>query len=680
MIGLKHLQLGLAVAAALVSAGKLPAADAAPPVPGFSLDYLDRSVDPGTDFYHYADGTWLKQSPIPPDKSRWGAFNELQQRNWYLIHQILEAATNSPQTNPIVQKVGDFYRSALDTQRREQLGLKPLQDDLDRIDRLTSTSNLVQLLADFHSRGIGGFFSGSVGPDDKNSGVYAFEIWQGGLGLPDRDYYLKDEFSKQRDAYSAHIAKMFQFLGETEVDAKTHALMVLDLETQLAKISKSRVDLRDPVANYHKMTVDSLATNYPGLQLNVYLASTGLGDMPDLIVGQPEFLAGEDKLLQERPLAEWKVYLRWSLLHASAPYLNEAMETEHSAFYDTVLRGQPSQEPRWQRAARVIDNNIGEALGQLFVEKYFPPAARARMNELVENLKAVFGDRLRKADWMTEETRAKALAKFARFTQKIGHPDKFRDYSSVIIRPDDYLGNVRRSAIFESKREIARVGKPVDRAEWHMTPPTVNAYFNASQNEIVFPAGILQPPFFDVNMDDAVNYGAIGMVIGHEITHGYDDQGRKYDADGNLKDWWTDADATNFEARAQKVVDQYSAYEALPGLHVNGRLTLGENIADLGGASVAYEALERALAKNPAKRRNVDGFTPEQRFFLSVAQVWRTNCRDAETVRLITTDNHSPGQFRAIGSSVNMQEFYDAFGIKDGAPMWRPVELRAKIW
>ena len=680
MFELKHPMLWLAAAATLLASGKSFAADAEPAVPRFSLQYMDRSVDPATDFYHYADGTWLKQNPIPADKSRWGGFSELQERNWFLLHQILDAATNSPASNSIVQKVGDFYRSALDTQKREELGLKPLHDDLDRINSLNSTSNLLELLADLHARGIGAIFSDEVTPDEKNSGIYAYEIGQGGLGLPDRDYYLKDEFAKQRNAYSNHVAKMFQLLGEPEADAEIRAARVLDLETELAKISKARVDLRDPIANYHKMTVDSVATNYPTLQLNVYLASSGMGAIPDLVVGQPEFLAGLDKLLRERPLDDWKVYLRWHLLHSSAPFLTDAAETENFAFYGTVLSGQPAMEPRWQRAARVIDGSIGEALGQLYVEKNFPPVARARMNELVENLKAVFRDRLRKVDWMTGDTRAKALAKFARFTQKIGHPDKFRDYSAVVIRPDDYLGNILRANMFETRRELARVGKPVDRTEWHMTPPTVNAYFNAVQNEIVFPAGILQPPFFDATMDDAVNYGAIGAVIGHEITHGYDDQGRKFDADGNLQDWWTDADATNFEARAQKVVDQYNGYEALPGMHVNGRLTLGENIADLGGVSVAYEAMERALAKNPAKRKNVGGFTPEQRFFLSFAQIWRINIRDADAVRLLTVDVHSPGQFRAIGPSVNMQEFYSAFAIKEGAPMWRPVELRAKIW
>jgi putative endopeptidase len=368
------------------------------------------------------------------------------------------------------------------------------------------------------------------------------------------------------------------------------------------------------------------------------------------------------------------------LLLGTAPYLHQASEQENFAFYSMKLRGQPEPEPRWQRAAHAIDGSIGEALGKLYVEKYFPPTARARMNELIANLRDVFRDRLKTVAWMSAETRDKALAKFDRFTQKVGHPDQFRDYSKIRLRRDDFLGNIQRAAVFESRRETARVGKPVDKNEWHMTPQTVNAYFNPLQNEIVFPAGILQPPFFDVEADDAVNYGAIGVVIGHEITHGYDDKGRQYDADGNLNDWWTDKDGKEFEGRAQKVVEQYGGYEALPGLHVNGKLTLGENIADLGGTSIAFEALQRALAKEPSKRRKIDGFTPEQRFFVSLTQLWRTNWREAELRRRITVDPHSPGQFRAIGPHVNLPEFYEAFGIKEGAPMWKSPELRAKIW
>ena len=672
---------GLVAASAIVITTTESRAEESPKAPRFSLDYLDRSVSPATNFYQFACGNWIKQNPVPADKSRWGSFIEVGERNWFLLHEILESSiTNPAPANSPAQKVRDFYKSATDTNRLEQLGFKPLKKPLKQIEGLKSKEDLAKLLADFHQRGVEACFSDSASPDSKNSGFYAFHLYQGGLSLPDRDYYLKDSFAKQREAYVAHITKMLTLSGEPAVEAKAHAAVILELETALAKASKSRVDLRDPLANYHKVTVASLAKDYPDLQLKDYIAGSGLEKINDLIVGQPEFLAALDTLVKERPLDEWKIYLKWQLVRNAAPFLHAAAEEESFAFYGTVLQGQPAQEPRWQRAGKVIDAEIGEALGQLFVEKHFPPAARERMNELVGNLKVVFRDHLKKLDWMTDATREKALGKFDLFTQKIGHPDKFRDYSTVEVRPDDFFGNVERATMFESKRELARVGKPIDKTEWHMTPPTVNAYFNPLQNEIVFPAGILQPPFFDVDMDDAVNYGAIGVVIGHEITHGYDDQGRKYDANGNLNEWWTEADGKAFDARAQKVVDQYDAYEVLPGLHVNGRLTLGENIADLGGTTIAYEALERALAKDPSKRKSIGGFTPEQRFFLSLSQIWRMNCREAEIRRRITVDPHSPGQFRGVGPHVNVQQFYDAFGIKEGDPMWRPTELRAIIW
>ncbi len=675
----------------LITAGsKTPAADesstnlsAAPRVPAFSADYMNRSVNPATDFYRFADGQWLKNNPVPSDKSRWGAFTELAERNWYLIHEILDAAAAPKQPPPDHsprREVGDFFASIMDTNRIERLGLKPIAADLRRIDRLKSTKDLFALLADFHQRGIGGMFGAGFGPDDKNSSIYAVGLHQGGLSLPDRDYYLKDSFAEKLKLYRAHVQKMFVLLGEKPDDADADAATVIALETELAKASRTRVDLRDPDKNYNKFTGKELAVRTPAVLWNVYFADRNLADPAYEIVGQPEFFDAVNRLVQERLLADWKVYLRWHLLHSSAPFLPAAFEQENFNFYGKVLSGQPEQEPRWKRAAHVIDGSIGEALGQLYVEKYFPPEARARMNELVENLKAVFHDRLERVPWMTDATRAKALAKFARFTQKIGHPDKFRDYSAVVIRRDDLLGNVRRAAAFESHREIVRVGKPVDRTEWGMTPETVNAYFNPSLNEIVFPAGILQPPFFDVTMDDAVNYGAIGVVIGHEMTHGYDDEGRKFDADGNLNDWWTVADAKAFDDRAQLVVAEYNSFELLPGLHVNGKLTLGENLADLGGVNIAYEALQRVLANDPFKPRQIDGFTPEQRFFISFAQVWRMNIRDAEAQRLITVDTHSPGQFRAYGPLLNVQAFYDAFDIQPGSPMWRPPQQRAIIW
>jgi len=656
-----------------------------PPAPRFSVQYMDRSVDPGADFFRYACGAWLAANPVPADKSSWDAFEELQERNWHLIHDILlstiaDCDAKPPPPHSPLGEVGAFYASAMNTNRLEELGFTPVHDDFARIAALQSTAEVLRFVADLQNRDIPALFGSDASPDDKNSGFYAFELSQGGLGLPDRDYYLTTNFAAKLQAYPVHMAKMFVLAGERESEAKTHAATVVELETALAKACKPRADLRDPIANYHKFTVAEAVEKYPRLALRAYLDASGLPSLREVVIHQPDFFAALDTLVSERPLDEWKTYLRWHVLHASAPYLNAAAETESFAFFGTVLSGQPQQEPRWQRAARTIDSRIGEALGQLYVEKNFPPEAAARMTDLVDNLQTVFRDHLQKVPWMTPATRAKAQEKFDRFTRKIGHPVKFRDYSSVQLLPGDFLGNVRRAAQFESRRQLARVGKPVDRTEWDMTPQTVNAYFNPEQNEIVFPAGILQPPFFDLTMDDAVNYGAIGVVIGHEMTHGYDDEGRKFDRDGNLNDWWTPGDAQAFEARAQLVVDEYNGFEALPGVHVNGRLTLGENLADLGGVTLAYDALERALTKEPSQRRNVDGLTPEQRFFISFAQIWRTNWRADALRRLITTNEHSPGQFRAIGPEENFQPFYDAFGIREGAPLWRAPALRAVIW
>lgn len=653
---------------------------AAPPVPRFSIANMDRSVAPGSDFYQFAAGNWVKNNPVPGDKSRWSGFDELQERNWFLLRETLEQAASNRTASAHVRQVGDLFASAMDTNRLNRLGFSPIRADLRRIAALRSTTQLWRLIGQLHLADVGALFGGRPGADAKNSQTNAFYLGQGGLGLPDRDYYLSEGFAKQREGYRAHIIKMLGLLGDSAESAALQADTVLSLETELAKASKSRVELRDPNANYHKVAIADLPTQTPNLPWPVYFRELELAGVPSVIVGQTNFFNRLNELVAERPLADFRTYLRWHVVREAAPHLHAAAADESFAFYGTALRGQPQQEPRWQRSAKVVDAALGEALGQLYVSKHFPPAARARMNELVENLQAVFQDRLRKLDWMSEPTRQKALAKFARFTRKIGHPEKFRDYSKVKIRRNDYFGNLKRASLFESRRQLAQVGKGVDRAEWHMTPQTVNAYFNPLQNEIVFPAAILQPPFFDLEADDAINYGAIGVVIGHEISHGYDDQGRQFDAEGNLNDWWTESDARQFETRTKKLVDQFNSYEPLPGRKVNGQLTLGENIADLGGVSIAYEALQRALAKDPAKRRTLDGFTPEQRFFLSLAQLWRTNWREAELVRRLTVDPHSPGQFRSVGPLVNLPEFFQAFDIQASDRMYRAPELRAKIW
>lgn len=678
---LRSLRIACVSAALAAVVPTLQAADAPRAVPRFSTAYLDRSVDPAMDFFQFATGSWRKNNPVPADKARWSGFDELGERNWWLIRSLLDELAAAPAGTDATRKlVGDFYASAMDTNRLEKLAFSPLDGDLARIPAIQSVDDAMELLANWHARGIGASFGAFVQPDAKNSTTYALYLWQGGLGLPDRDYYLAEGFAKQRDEYRAHIARMMRLLGDDEDQAKAAADAVLTLETELAKVSRTRTELRDQEKNYTKLSLDELDKLTPALNWPTYFRASGIRGLEYVIVGQPEFFRALNRLATETDGIAWAAYLRWHLVSGCANQLHTAAFDESFKFYGTVLRGQPQPEPRWQRAAKAVDGNVGEALGQLYVAKHFPPAAKARMAELIGNLRAVFRDRLAKLEWMSDATRKEALKKFDRFTQKIGHPDKFRDYSGLVIRRDDYLGNVQRANEFETRRQVARIGKPVDRTEWEMTPQTVNAYFNPALNEIVFPAGILQPPFFDLELDDAVNYGAIGVVIGHEITHGYDDQGRKYDADGNLRDWWTEADGKEFDRRAQKVVEQYGAYEALPGKKVNGQLTLGENIADLGGTSIAFEALQRALAKDPSKRKNVDGFTPEQRFFLSLAQLWRVNWREAELQRRLIVDPHSPGQFRGIGPHVNLPEFYAAWPQNEKSPWFRQPEDRAKIW
>ncbi len=586
--------------------------------------------------------------------------------------------------------VGDFFASAMDRRRRDSLRFRPISSGLRAMTRISSKTSFVRILASLHDQGVQAFFDSPVGPDDKDSSINAFYLYQGGLSLPDRDYYLRRRFSNEREAYLSHVSRIFSMLGEQRSAAEAASEAVLRIETALARASSTRTALRDPLRNYHRFTIEALAKRNRHFPWELYFSRRKLSRIPYVVVGQPRFFDAADRLLRKTPGRELKAYLRWHLLHWSAPHLHTEAEDEDFDFFHRKLLGQKQPEPEWKRAALVIDGRsasgfgtaggVGEALGQLYVERHFPAEARAKMVDLVEDLKAAFRDRLKEIPWMSEETRKLALAKFARFTTKIGHPEKFRDYSPVNVRRDDYFGNVCRAAAFEVHRKAVRVGEPVDRKEWLMTPPTVNAYFHPNLNEIVFPAGILQPPFFDFTMDDAVNLGGIGMVIGHEMTHGYDDQGRKYDADGSLHDWWSEADANEFEARAKKIADEYSKFEPLPGMKVNGMLTRGENIADLGGVSIAYEALKRRLEEGRTPRESIDGFTPEQRFFLSIGQIWRGNIRDEELRRLLTVDPHSPALFRVIGPLANLPEFWTAFDIPPGSAMRRPEEDSVKIW
>ncbi len=671
-----------AAALAALASRPLCAAEPARPVPPrFSAGYMDASADPRADFARYAFGAWQKKNPVPPDKARWGSFNELEQFNQVALKGILEAAAaRAHKPGSVEQKVGDFFKSAMDTAAVDAAGLKPVEADLARVAAIASTPELERALATLHDRGVDGFFRVFVRADQKRSEINALYAYQGGMSLPSKGYYFDGQFEKFRVAFVEHVAKLLALAGDAPEAAAVGAKTVLDLEKALAADAKTPAELRDALANYNRMPTADLAGKLPVFPLARYLADRGIAGpaAENIVVGQPRFFEGLQRHLSERPLTDWKVYLRYHVLRAAAPYLAAPFEAEHFRFYSTVLRGTPEMEPRWQRSARVIDGTLGEALGQLYVARYYPPEAKARMDEMIRNITAVMRERLQKLEWMTEPTRKKALAKFDRFFAKIGYPAKWRDYSSVAIRPGAFLANVRAATEFEVKRRLSQLGQPVDKAEWRMSPPTVNAYFDPTANNINFPAGILQPPFFDFSLDDAVNYGGIGAVIGHEITHGFDDQGRHYDADGNLADWWTPEDAAQFQARAKKVVEQFNGYEPLPGVKVNGELTLGENIADLGGASLAYEALARSLAGK--EKKLIDGLTPEQRFFLSWAQVWRTNMRENALRQQLAVDPHSPGMIRAIGPLVNLQPFYDAFGIREGDPMWRRPEDRAKIW
>jgi putative endopeptidase len=631
--------------------------------PRFSASYMDGRTDPRKDFYRYAAGKWLETHPLPPDKPRYGAFNELYDWNLLQLRRIAErCARESPiSEDPVIRMVGDFYRSALDLRRIEAAGFRPIDDLWEATDSVSSPRDVVETIAYLHNEGVGSGFNSFSKADDRDSAHYAFYFQQGGLALPDRDYYLSDQFAVLRRQYLDHVIRMFRLKGVPRTRAKKWTKGVMRIETALARASRTRTLLREREKNYNRRKVGELEEEYPSLSLERYLGTVGVRPPSYVVVGQPEFFKRLDGLVERGGPDDWSAYLHWCVLHGTAPYLHSKVEEENFDFFERKLKGQKEQQPRWKRALRLIDLSIGESLGKLYIGENFPEEARRRANVLVEDLKEVFTRRLEGLPWMSAETRSLALAKFARFRVKIGHPETFRDYSSIRIDPRDYAGNVRRSASFEFHRLTGRVGGQVDRNEWLMTPPTVNAYFEETVNEIVFPAGILQPPFFDHTADDAVNYGGIGVVIGHEITHGYDDQGRKYDGDGNLKDWWTKEDKRGFNRRANAVVKAYSAQEILPGLHVNGRLTLGENIADLGGVSIAFEALRNRLAKDPAAIRKIDGLTPEQRFFVSYAQIWRMNISEMEARRLATIDPHSPGHVRGVLPAMNHPAFDGAF-------------------
>ncbi|HTZ47395.1 MAG TPA: M13 family metallopeptidase [Verrucomicrobiae bacterium] len=669
-----------ALAALMLVSAQMPATAAGDtPSWGFSLNNLDRTCKPCDNFFEFAMGNWMKTNPIPPEYSSWGTFTQLRDNNLTALRTILEAAaTAGAPVGSNQQKIGDFYASCMDTTAIEAAGLKPIAGELNTIDAISDPKSLQAAVADLQERGAGVLFRFSSGQDIKDSTrVIAFAS-QGGLGMPDRDYYFRDDDkSKQlRADYELHVAKIFELAGDAAEKAAAEAKTVMTIETALAKASRTRVELRDPEKNYHLLSLAQVSALTPDWPWETYLHEVAAPPLEQINVRQPEFFQAMNQQLASVSLADWKAYLRWHVLHANAPSLPEKFVQENFDFYDRKLSGTKEILPRWKRCVQSTDRNLGEALGQAYVDKYFPPAAKARAKEMVNNLIAALREDIPTLAWMSPQTKKEALTKLEAFSVKIGYTDKWRDYSKLTIARTSYDANVRRSVEFEYARQLAKIGKPVDRTEWGMTPPTVNAYYNSSMNEIVFPAGILQPPFYNPNADDAVNYGGIGAVIGHEISHGFDDQGSKFDGQGNLHEWWTPEDRKDFTARGDCVVNQFNGYEVEPGLHQNGKLVLGESIGDLGGLAIAYAAYEKSIqGKRPP---DIDGFTPEQRFFLGWAQVWGTNQR-AEAARLQTnTDPHPLARFRANGPLSNLEPFAKAFGCKKGDPMVR--EQSCKIW
>ena len=665
-------------------------AQGVPPVnqnpPPLDPKNMDTSVKPQDDFYLYANGGWLKRNPVPPEYSRWGSFSELEEKNNEALRKIAEKAANAradATTAPEVQQVGDYYASGMDEKTIESARTKPLEDELKRIDAIKERSDLLKAIAHLHTIGVDVFFQFGSGQDAKDSTREIAQAVQGGLGLPDRDYYIKtdEDSKKKRTAYIEHVTKMLTLMGETPGKAAENAQKIMAFETALAKASRTRVELRDPQKNYNKMSPADLQKLTPDWNWSEYFKAINLTEPGDINVGQPDFFKAANAALTKTTIDDWKTYLRWHLIDDAAAELSKDFVSEDFNFNLGVLRGTKEIKPRWKRVVTSTDGALGEALGKLYVAEYFPPEAKARALEMITNLKAALADRIKTLDWMDEPTKQEALKKLAAMNVKIGYPDKWRDYSLLKIDRGPYVSNAMRAANFEVNRELKKIGKPVDRTEWGMTPPTVNAYYNAHMNEIVFPAGILQPPFFHPKADDAVNYGGMGAVIGHEMTHGFDDQGRQFDAAGNLRDWWSPESAAKFKERSQAVVQQYSEYEPVPGTHINGELTLGENIADIGGVKLAYAALQKALDKNPqAREQKIDGFTPEQRFFLGWAQVWHANQREDDLRLRLNTDPHSPTHYRCNGPISNMPEFAKAFNLPDNCPMMRPADKRVNIW
>ena len=644
--------------------------------------YIDTTVNPADNFYQYANGTWLKNNTIPASETRWGSFNLLEDFNKKALKGLLEEASGKKgaKKGSPEQMVGDLFAAGMDSVAIDKAGISAIQSEIDQINKITDAKTLLDEITREAKLGMNPLFGFYVGPDDKNVTKSICNLYQSGLGLPDRDYYLKADAREKeiREKYLVHIAAMLKMSGEAEADAAKHAATILAMETAMAKVSMDRVTMRDPYKMYNKFALADLSAKTPGMDWKMLLENMNVKNEDTLLVAQPDFFAALSGMIKTTPIDDWKVYLKWHLVSGMAGYLSKDFDQESFNFYGKVMRGQQEQKPRWKRVLSVVDGAVGEQLGKMYTDKYFTAEAKKRMLELVNNLEVAFEARIKTLDWMSDSTKAKANEKLHSFIKKIGYPDNWRDYTGLDIVRDSYAKNVLASNAFDYNYMISKLGKPVDKTEWGMTPPTVNAYYNPAFNEIVFPAGILQYPFFDLSVDDAAIYGGIGAVIGHEMTHGFDDQGCQYASDGNLKNWWSMDDKARFDAKTKMVKEQYDAYTILDNKHVNGALTLGENIADLGGVTIGYDAFKRT--KQGQSNEKIDGFTPDQRFFLSWAQVWRQNIRDEEAAQRLVTDPHSPGEHRCNGPLSNFAPFYAAFNVKEGNKMYKPEAARAKVW